>query len=1085
MIRNFFPKAFAFQTCARRSISSTSLTELSSGGHSHLPNSQSRLTSKMHFFNSVTEEGKQIPTYRVLDGIGNPIEGAQLPEIDREFARKIYENMVLLPTMDNLLYNIQRQGKISFYMTAYGEEATIIGSAAALASDDEVLGQYRELGVLLWRGWGIDTAMCQCFGNEEDFSSKGRQMPVHWGSPEYHFHTISSPLATQIPQAAGIAYALRRDPLRRGKNCAVVYFGEGAASEGDFHAGMLFASTLPSPALFIARNNGFAISTPATEQYYGDGIAARGPAYGMDTIRVDGNDVLAVLAATREARRRSVESGRGVLIEAMTYRQEVEDRKQIDNPIARFRSFMQSRGWWSLEEEEELKARLKKEVMRAFKRAEGLKRHGLKELFTDVYGGEEPWNIREQRQELTALLKKYGSSWEPWQSELRKFKDNEFRRLFRRDYIGRAIELTRKVRMPVRALATRRIDPADIPETAKLPAQAESLPSSRPSLSQDHPSASSTPGPSQKKRKAALKRKAAFEAAMAASQGSTPSTPQASTSQPSGYRGVRKLNLPVDMRRKKGVENDAPKKEPRDELYCTMGTSIVGIQYYKGLVDTGEQVLLIRDPRNLYDRNAIQVKNIGNTQVGHLPRAIASELAPLMDRRLVTVEGTMNEGNVREFSYSLTLKIYGRADKREQLEPLLIWATPGMRGFPKRTTSAASARNVRAGIAPPSSQVGAGPSNGYRSQSAAGYGATVSHPSSSQVARMTPQEQAAHQETLRKQQADFAEGAELRQILLDNFCSPNDIELRKILLDDLRSKDNIELRQILQSEDLDTDPRQILLDNLIYADDIEERQTLLDSLSSTDDILELRVHAIPPGFTNGKLTVNMLKQQSRALQWCIEHEYPEQFWQYRKTESKSYYYNITRKNPQVPPSPLDREVLCADTVRLGQTLIMIPLILATKEDVPPDYSRSTLVVVPFSVLSNWEKQIQEHCIPGALSYCVYHGTTRSISAQDLKKHDVVITTYQTVVSEYENSKRSTAGAAGPSKKKIQSSVFDVQWKRVVLDEGHKMRNPRTKMAKSVCALSAQRRWVLSGTLIINSSQDLGSILTFLETVPPL
>jgi len=127
-------------------------------------------------------------------------------------------------------------------------------------------------------------------------------------------------LATQIPQAAGVAYALRRDPARRGKNCAVVYFGEGAASEGDFHAGMLFASTISSPTLFIARNNGFAISTPSSEQYFGDGIAARGPGYGIDTVRVDGNDVLAVLSATREARRRCVESGRGVLIEAMTYR---------------------------------------------------------------------------------------------------------------------------------------------------------------------------------------------------------------------------------------------------------------------------------------------------------------------------------------------------------------------------------------------------------------------------------------------------------------------------------------------------------------------------------------------------------------------------------------------------------------------------------------------------------------------------------------------------------------------------------------------------------------------------------------------
>jgi TPP-dependent pyruvate/acetoin dehydrogenase alpha subunit len=142
----------------------------------------------------------------------------------------------------------------------------------------------------------------------------------HWGSPEHHFHTISSPLATQIPQAAGVAYALRRDPLRRGKNCAAVYFGEGAASEGDFHAGMLFSSVIASPTLFIARNNGFAISTPSSEQYFGDGIAARGAGYGIDTIRVDGNDVLAVLSATRDARRRCVESGRGVLLEAMTYR---------------------------------------------------------------------------------------------------------------------------------------------------------------------------------------------------------------------------------------------------------------------------------------------------------------------------------------------------------------------------------------------------------------------------------------------------------------------------------------------------------------------------------------------------------------------------------------------------------------------------------------------------------------------------------------------------------------------------------------------------------------------------------------------
>jgi len=296
------------------------------------------------------------------------------------------------------------------------------------------------MGVLLWRGFSLDKVMAQCFGNEEDTSGKGRQMPVHFSSPEHHFHTISSPLATQIPQAAGVAYALKRMPERRSHSVAACFFGEGAASEGDFHAGLMLASTIPSPVVFIARNNGFAISTPSTEQYYGDGIASRGPGYGIDTVRVDGNDILAVITAVREARRRCLAQGRAVLVEAMTYRvghhstsddsfayrarAEVEDRKRIDNPITRFQLFMKSRGWWNADDEAELKARLKADVMKAFKRTDSLKRCELGELFTDVYGGQEPSNIKEQRDELTGLLRKYGDIWDPWRNELAKFKNN-------------------------------------------------------------------------------------------------------------------------------------------------------------------------------------------------------------------------------------------------------------------------------------------------------------------------------------------------------------------------------------------------------------------------------------------------------------------------------------------------------------------------------------------------------------------------------------------------------------------------------------------------------------------------------------
>ncbi|KAM5538595.1 hypothetical protein V8D89_007624 [Ganoderma adspersum] len=425
------------RTSQSRGVAGTT-PELPANALGTLPTSTSPITSKLHFFNSVMSGEKQIPTYRVLDGAGQPIEGAEVPEIDKALALKMYKHMVQLPILDETLYNLQRQGRISFYITSYGEEAAVIGSGAALAPDDEILAQYREQGALLFRGFTVDDIMNQCFGTYLDSSGMGKQMPAHYGSKEFHWHTISSPLATQIPQAAGVGYAIKRDPTRRGKNCAVVYFGEGAASEGDFHAGLALASTIPTPTLFIARNNGFAISTPSSEQYYGDGIASRGPGYGVHTIRVDGNDVLAVYAATKEARRRCIEEGRAVLVEAMTYRvghhstsddsfayrprKEVEDRKRLDNPILRFRLFLEARGWWSKEEETALVRGFKEQVGAAYKRAEKLPKPPVEEMFNEVYGGEMPWNLKEQREELGRLIRKYGRTWEPWRAELKKHK---------------------------------------------------------------------------------------------------------------------------------------------------------------------------------------------------------------------------------------------------------------------------------------------------------------------------------------------------------------------------------------------------------------------------------------------------------------------------------------------------------------------------------------------------------------------------------------------------------------------------------------------------------------------------------------
>ena len=196
----------------------------------------------------------------------------------------------------------------------------------------------------------------QCFSNVAD-RGKGRQMPVHYGSKEHHFQTISSPLGTQLPQAAGAAYALK---LEGRKKIACVYFGEGAASEGDFHAGLNFASTLEAPMIFFCRNNGYAISTPSREQFRGDGIASRAYGYDMPCIRVDGNDLAAVYAATKEARRIAVDECRPVIVEAMTYRvghhstsddstkyrsaEEINEARNFD-PIQRTFKFLERNGY--------------------------------------------------------------------------------------------------------------------------------------------------------------------------------------------------------------------------------------------------------------------------------------------------------------------------------------------------------------------------------------------------------------------------------------------------------------------------------------------------------------------------------------------------------------------------------------------------------------------------------------------------------------------------------------------------------------------------------------------------------------------
>lgn len=203
----------------------------------------------------------------------------------------------------------------------------------------------------------------------------------------------------------------------------MAFFGEGTSSTGDFHAALNIAATRSCPIVFICRNNGYAISTPTLDQYRGDGIASRGIGYGIDTIRVDGNDIWAVREAVKKARQLAIEDGgKPVLIEALTYRVshhstsddsfayrarvEVEDWKRRDNPITRLRKFMEARGMWDDAREKEARDGLRKEILKGIAEAEKEKRPALRTMFEDTYEELTP-DLEAQVAKLREMIEKY------------------------------------------------------------------------------------------------------------------------------------------------------------------------------------------------------------------------------------------------------------------------------------------------------------------------------------------------------------------------------------------------------------------------------------------------------------------------------------------------------------------------------------------------------------------------------------------------------------------------------------------------------------------------------------------------------
>ncbi len=326
------------------------------------------------------------------------------------------EYMLRLRIFDERMMKMQRTGKLSFYMRSYGEEAIAIAQTMALENQDWLFPTYRQPGAQFVRGRDMVSMICHCIGNEED-NVKGRQMPVHYTYREGRYISVSSPVGTQFSQAIGVALASKYKEL---DEVTITWIGDGASAEGDYHYALNFASIFKAPVILNVVNNQWAISTHSNFASGIQNFARRGLPYGIPSIRVDGNDFLALYSVTKWARQRASQNLGPTHIEVLTYRagahsssddpsryrpKDSSDFWPGGDPINRLKIHLIKAGFWSEEKHLELENKLDAEVMSAYK--EAVKFGDLANgpypssdsIFTEVYETP-PWHLQEQWDEM-------------------------------------------------------------------------------------------------------------------------------------------------------------------------------------------------------------------------------------------------------------------------------------------------------------------------------------------------------------------------------------------------------------------------------------------------------------------------------------------------------------------------------------------------------------------------------------------------------------------------------------------------------------------------------------------------------------
>ena len=352
------------------------------------------------------------------------------PKLDPDTLRRMLRTMALTRAFDDRMTRDQRQGKTSFYVKCTGEEAVSVACAFALDHDDMVFPSYRQQGILIARGYPLVDMVNQVYSNRAD-KLKGRQLPIMYSARDYGFFTISGNLATQFPQAAGWAMA---SAIRGDTRIATSFIGEGSSAEGDFHAGLTFAAVYNAPVVFHVVNNQWAISSFSG---FAGGerttFAARAMGYGVAGLRVDGNDALAVYAATQWAANRARANCGPTLIEHFTYRAEAHsssddpsayrsahEREEwpLGDPVRRLKRHLIAIGEWSEEQHEAMDLEVANEVKAASKEAakNGVLGHGFhhpwETMFEDVFE-DEPWHLREQSEQAIRERRIKWPDWKP------------------------------------------------------------------------------------------------------------------------------------------------------------------------------------------------------------------------------------------------------------------------------------------------------------------------------------------------------------------------------------------------------------------------------------------------------------------------------------------------------------------------------------------------------------------------------------------------------------------------------------------------------------------------------------------------